>query len=93
MASDKSQQETGVQPELHPPGNTVRRDVSDTQSYRWLWLSLAAILVLGLLGVITKGKFGYGLESLIPMMAAAAAYFALAGMGLEPETLELTQQD
>ena len=49
MASDKSQQETGVQPELHPPGKTPHRDVSDTQSYRWLWLSLAAILVLGLL--------------------------------------------
>jgi len=49
-------------------------------------------LVLGLLGVITKKKFGYGLESLIPMVAAAAAYFTLAGLGLEPETISLKEK-
>lgn len=53
------------------------------------YIAWAIGLVLGLLGVITKGKFGYGLEALIPMVVAAAAYFALAGMGLEPETISL----
>jgi cytosine permease len=46
-------------------------------------------LVLGLLGFITNKKFGFGLEALISMIVAAAAYFALAGLGLEPETIEL----
>ena len=45
------------QPELHPPGNTPHRDVSDTQSYRWLWLSLAAVLVLGLLVIFALPGF------------------------------------
>ena len=57
MASDKSQQETGVQPELHPPGNTTHRGVSDTPDYRWLWLSLAVVLVLGLLVIFALPGF------------------------------------
>ena len=57
MASDKSQQETGVQPELHPPGQKSRQGVPDTQSYRWLWLSLAAVLVLGLLVIFALPGF------------------------------------
>ncbi|MCD6174172.1 MAG: hypothetical protein J7K65_00200 [Planctomycetes bacterium] len=56
------------------------------------YIAWAFGLVLGLLGLITKGRFGYGLESLIPMVAAAAAYFVLAGFGLEPETLSLEQK-
>jgi len=56
------------------------------------YIAWAFGLVLGLLGVITKKKFGYGLESLIPMVAAAAAYFALAGLGLEPETISLEEK-
>jgi cytosine permease len=56
------------------------------------YIAWAFGLVLGLLGVITKGKFGYGLEALIPMVAAAAAYFTLAGLGLEPETIELSKK-
>jgi cytosine permease len=57
------------------------------------YIAWAFGLVLGLLGVITKKKFGYGLEALVPMVAAAAAYFALAGFGLEPETIELAQKE
>lgn len=57
------------------------------------YIAWAFGLVLGLLGVITRKKFGYGLESLIPMVAAAAAYFTLAGLGLEPETVELPKQE
>lgn len=56
------------------------------------YIAWAIGLVLGLLGVITRGKFGYGLESLIPMVAAAAAYLILAGFGLVPETLELPEK-
>lgn len=55
------------------------------------YIAWAIGLVLGLLGPITGGKFGYGLEPLIAMVVAGAAYFALAGMGLEPETTELPQ--
>lgn len=55
------------------------------------YIAWAIGLVLGLLGALTGGKFGYGLEALIPMVVAAAAYFALAGMGLEPETIRLEE--
>jgi len=55
------------------------------------YIAWAIGLVLGLLGPITGGKFGYGLEPLVAMVVAAAAYFALAGMGLEPEAAELPQ--
>jgi cytosine permease len=57
------------------------------------YLAWAFGLALGLLGVITKKKFGYGLEALIPMAAATAAYFALAGFGLEPETISLEKKN
>ncbi|MBM4103764.1 MAG: cytosine permease [Planctomycetes bacterium] len=57
------------------------------------YIAWAFGLVLGLLGVITKNKFGYGLEALIPMVAAAAAYFALAGFGLESETILLEKKN
>jgi len=53
------------------------------------YIAWAIGLVLGLLGVITKGKYGFGLEALIPMIVAAAAYFGLAAFGYEPETIEL----
>ena len=55
------------------------------------YIAWAIGLVFGLLGNITGGKFAYGLEPVFATMIAAAAYFALAGMGLEPETIELTQ--
>jgi len=53
------------------------------------YIAWAIGLGLGLLGPITGGSFGYGLEPLIAMVVAAAAYFVLAGMGLEPETVSL----
>jgi cytosine permease len=46
-------------------------------------------LATGLLGKILGPDFAYGLEALIPMMVAGAAYFVLAAAGLEPETVEL----
>ena len=45
------------QPEFHPPGNTTQRGVSDTPDYRWLWLSLAVVLVLGLLVIFALPGF------------------------------------
>ena len=57
MMSDKLQQEAGVPPELHPPENPARRGVADTPDYRWLWWSLAAVLVLGLLVILALPKF------------------------------------
>ena len=38
-----------MQPQLHPPGSTQTPAGADVPDYRWLWLSLAAVLVLGLL--------------------------------------------
>lgn len=46
-------------------------------------------LLMGLLGPLSGGKFSYGLEPLVAMVVAAAAYFILAGMGLESERVEL----
>ncbi len=56
------------------------------------YIAWAIGLALGLLGVITEGKFGYGLEPLVAMVVAAAAYLVLAGLGLEPETIELPEK-
>ena len=38
-----------MKPELHPPGSPRSQRDTDTQNFRWLWLSLAAVLLLGLL--------------------------------------------
>ena len=53
------------------------------------YIAWAVGLVIGLLGVLTKNRFGYGLEPLITVVVAAAAYFVLAAVGLEPEKAEL----
>ena len=55
MTSDKPQH--GVKPELHPPVSTQSQGSSDTPGYRWLWLSLAAVLILGLLVIFALPKF------------------------------------
>jgi hypothetical protein len=57
MMTDKPQHETGVKPELHPPVSTRSQGSSDTPGYRWLWLSLAAVLVLGLLVIFALPGF------------------------------------
>ena len=38
-----------MKPELHPPGSPLPQGDPETQNFRWLWLSLAAVLLLGLL--------------------------------------------
>ena len=53
------------------------------------YIAWAIGLLMGLLGPISGGELGYGLEPLVAMVVAAAAYFVLAGMGLEPETVEM----
>ncbi|MCF7957100.1 MAG: cytosine permease [Phycisphaerae bacterium] len=53
------------------------------------YIAWAIGLVMGLLGPLSGGDLGYGIEPLIALVVAAAAYFILAGMGLEPETVEL----
>jgi len=57
MASDMQQQRTGMKPELRPPGGAPAGDDADTQSYRWLWLSLAIVLVVGLLVIFALPGF------------------------------------
>lgn len=53
------------------------------------YIAWAIGLVMGLLGPLSGGDLGYGIEPLIALVVAAAAYFILAEMGLEPETVEL----
>ncbi|MBW8014885.1 MAG: cytosine permease [Planctomycetes bacterium] len=50
-------------------------------------------LLMGLLGPISGGKLGYGLEPLVATVVAAAAYFVLAAVGLEPENVELPSSE
>ena len=57
MMTDKPQHETGVKPELHPPVSTRSQGSADTPGYRWLWLSLAAVLILGLLVIFALPGF------------------------------------
>lgn len=52
MPSDNPRGSEPATPVLHPPGNTRTDAASGTQSYRGLWLSLAAVLVVGLLVVL-----------------------------------------
>ena len=50
-------------------------------------------LLMGLLGPISGGKLGYGLEPLVATVVAAAAYFVLAAVGLESESVELPSSE
>ena len=66
------------------------------------YIAWAIGLLMGLLGPLSKlcgmvdkdgnGILSYGLEPLVAMVVAAAAYLALAGLGLEPETVELPEK-
>ena len=67
------------------------------------YIAWAIGLLMGLLGPISKlcghvdaadnGILGYGLEPLITVVVAAAAYFVLAAVGLEPERVELPSSE
>jgi hypothetical protein len=46
-----------MKPDLHPPGSTLPQGGPDTESYRWLWLSLAVVLILGLLVIFALPGF------------------------------------
>lgn len=52
MSSDRQRGCNPLTPDLHPPGSDKPGSSHETQSYRGLWLSLAAILVVGLLVVL-----------------------------------------
>ena len=57
MSSGNWQGRTPVTPELRPPGSVQSGGTTETQSYRGLWLSLAAVLVVGLLVVLALPVF------------------------------------
>lgn len=57
MASDKQYPGTALKTELRPPGSTLPPGAHDTQSFRWMWLSLAAVLVVGLLVIFALPGF------------------------------------
>lgn len=52
MSSGNQHTQTRMTPELHPPGGTQSGGPPETENYRWLWVSLAAILIVGLLVVL-----------------------------------------
>ena len=52
MSSGNWQGHAPVTPELRPPGSAQSGSTAEMQSYRGLWLALAAVLVVGLLVVL-----------------------------------------
>ena len=45
---DKPHPDTAAPPVLSPPGGSIRKERSEAGRYLWLWIALAAVLVLGL---------------------------------------------
>jgi len=72
MVSGNQRNGVSMTPELHPPGNTQPGNSSEMQSYRGLWLSLAAVLIVGLLVVLALPM----LVSLSPSEPVAPAVVA-----------------
>lgn len=52
MSSDNQRGRNPVTPDLHPPGSDKPGSSAETPGYRGLWLSLAAVLIVGLLVVL-----------------------------------------
>ena len=63
-----------MKPQLRPPGSAQPQTVPETENYRWLWLSLAVVLVLGLLVIFILPAF---VAEPQPGLAAPAASAAL----------------
>ena len=53
------------------------------------YIAWAAGFAVGILGVIPKIGFAYGLETLMSFLVGFAVYLILAELGLEPETVKL----
>jgi len=52
VSSDNQRGRNPVTPDLHPPGSDRPGSSAETPGYRGLWLSLAAVLIVGLLVVL-----------------------------------------
>ena len=46
-----------MKPQLRPPGSAQPQTAPETENYRWMWLSLAVVLVLGLLVIFILPAF------------------------------------
>ena len=53
------------------------------------YIAWAAGFIVGILGIIPKVGFSYGLETLMSFIVGFSAYLILAELGLEPETVKL----
>ncbi len=53
------------------------------------YIAWACGFVVGILGIIPKFGFVYGLETLLSFVVGLAVYLILADLGLEPKTVEL----
>ena len=56
MSADNQRARNPVTPDLHPPGSDKPGSSAETPGYRGLWLSLAAVLIVGLLVVLALPK-------------------------------------
>jgi cytosine permease len=54
------------------------------------YISWGAGFIVGILGIVPKIGFSYGLETLMSFIVGFAAYLILAELGLEPETVKLS---
>ena len=44
----KSQRDAAAPPDLMPPGQSARQERDEAGRYRWLWIALVSVLLLGL---------------------------------------------
>jgi len=73
VSSDIQHGHHPVRPDLHPPGSDQPGSSPETQSYRGLWLSLAGVLIVGLLVVLALPVLVSQSppESVVPVTAVA----------------------
>jgi cytosine permease len=57
------------------------------------YISWAVGFVIGILGVIPRIGFSYGLETLMSFVVGFAVYLILADLGLEPEVIPMPSKD
>ena len=57
MAPGNQENSSPVRPDLRPPGALPTTGTHDTENLRWLWISLAAVMVVGLAVILVLPRF------------------------------------
>jgi len=57
MTSGNQENPSPVRPDLRPPGTLPLPGAHDAENFRWLWISLAAVLVVGLAVILVLPRF------------------------------------